>query len=402
VRNTKRLERNTLPLMFGRDELLANAARRYTDYLRAVLADSTIFPLELRIGKSRRAESYAERASELAKFRGVAAEISLTVEWRSVSDPRFGTHERPVRGYFANEADFVRALNKETELRNFRNDVKLIRSRFSSLEPWLLLNVQMIVEFHGVWRELLNVLKWFAENPRSGLYLRQVPVEGVDTKFYERYQSVLDRMLLFLHPDTVDSTNARFEARHGLRWEQPLVRVRFLDKHLQTKQGFLIDDFAVPTPIFRSLPLGSVTVVITENLRNFLALPGLDNAVAILGSGDAAALLSSADWLFASKIVYWGDLDARGFAILARLRQNYPHVESLLMDTKTLNNHRHLAVKFPQVYAETLSLTAPEVAAMQLVCSEGLRLEQERIPYSEVLRALEGAVGGLALPDIQR
>ena len=378
--------------MFGRDELLAQAARRYPDYLRAVLVNSTIFPLELRIGKTRRAESYSERAFELANFRKIAAEISMSVEWVPVSDPRFGTHERPVRGYFANEIDFIRGLAKEVELQNFRDDINLIRSRLSSLEPWLQINVQTIVEFHGVWPQLLTVLKWFTENAHSGLYLRQLPVEGVDTKFFERYQSILDRILLFLQPDAIDITKTKFEARHGLRWELPLVRVRFLDKQLQTDRGFPIDDFAVPTPIFRSLPLGDVIAVITENLRNFLALPALHGVVAILGNGDASSLLSGAEWLQTAKIIYWGDLDTRGFAILARLRQRYAHVESILMDTKTLNDHRRWAVKLSQVYAETSGLTASERTALQAICTEGLRLEQERIPYSEVLRALQKAI----------
>jgi hypothetical protein len=260
------------------------------------------------------------------------------------------------------------------------------------LEMWLPENVQAIIDHHVVWLELLNVVEWFQGNPRPGVYLRQIPVEGVDTKFVERNRAILDALLLFLQPEKTDAFKPRFEARHGLRWEEPLVRLRFLDDKLRIDRGFPVTDLAVPTPIFRSLALSRVTAVITENLRNFLALPPLANAVAILGSGDAAALLADARWLTESHILYWGDMDARGFAILARLREHYGQTKSVLMDQATLETHRRWAVKVPQIYFETSSLNSSERCALRSICTEGLRLEQERVPFAAVVKALTEAV----------
>ena len=375
--------------MFDRAELLAQARRRYEEFLRAVVEGATIFPLELRIGKTRRAESYAERAAELAEFRAAAEALHLTVEWRTVNDPRFGPHERPERAFFADEAAFLGALGKTDEARSFREDAALIRAECPALGSWLAGNMRAVIQHHAHWPELLRVVRWFGENPRSGLYLRQIPVEGVDTKFFETRTPILDAMLLLANPDGVDVNASRFEQRHGLRWEQPLIRLRFLDPQMQAARGFPVADLAVPAPTFRQLALSGATVVITENLRNFLALPELPGGVAVQGSGDAAALLADAPWLAASRILYWGDLDVRGIAILARLRCAYPHIVSLLMDEATFSTWRHLAVAHDSSdQSPPVGLHPDEQRTLERLRAARLRLEQERIPFEIVIKAL--------------
>lgn len=370
--------------MVDRAELLAQAQRRYPEFLRATIEGNEFFPLELRIGKTRRAHSYAERAAELAAFRAAAKGLGLSVEWREVSDPRFGLHERPERAFFAGEASYLGAVSKAKEVRGFRADVALICAGCSALGSWLPSNVQTIIKHHGVWPELLRVVQWFCAHPRSGLYLRQLPVQGVHTKFFEQYRAILDALLCHVQPEAVDTTTVRFEARHGLRWEEPLVRLRFLDPALQTERGFPVPDVAVPASVFRTLPLRETTAVVTENLRNFLALPPLANAVAVFGSGDAATLLHGAPWLTSTRIIYWGDMDPRGYVILARLRAEYPQMESILMDLATIEAYKALAVEATFDFVELPALLPKERAALEYLCAHDLWLEQERIPFAEV------------------
>ncbi len=377
--------------MFDRAELLAQARRRYEEFLRAVVEGATLFPLELRIGKTRRADSYAERAAELAEFRATAVALHLTVEWRTVNDPRFGPHERPERAFFADETAFLGALGKTEEARWFREDVTLIRAECPPLESWLAGNVRAVIQHRATWPELLRVVRWFCANPRSGLYLRQLPVEGVDTKFFEMRTPILDALLLLANPAGVDVSAGRFEQRHGLRWEQPLIRLRFLDPQMQAARGFPVADLAIPAPAFRQLALSGATVVITENLRNFLALPELADGVAVQGGGDAAALLAETSWLAASRILYWGDLDARGFAILARLRRIFPQTASVLMDEATLDANLRLAVPHESPEEPPDGLYPDEQRTLERLRAARLRLEQERIPFATVLETLRYA-----------
>lgn len=242
ARNTMRRARKR-HAMFSRDELLAQARRRYPDFLRSIIEGTDLFPLEMRVGKTRRAESYAARVAELDAFRAAAASLCLTVEWRTVNDPRFGTHERPERAFFADEAALLHALGKAAEVRAFREDLARIRAERPALEPWLAANGMSIVAYHSIWPALLRCVRWFREHPRSGLYLRQIPVEGVDTKFFERRRGILHALLMQTQQEAIDVTMKEFEARHGLRWEEPLVRLRFLDPTLQTAHGFPGDWF---------------------------------------------------------------------------------------------------------------------------------------------------------------
>lgn len=375
--------------MFSREKLLAQARRRYPDFLRAIVEEAEFFPLEIQTGKTNRARDYAALAAELAIFREDAAALGLTVEWRTVSDPRFGPHERPECAFFADETAFLSALGKSSEARHFREDMVLIRTECPILDRWLHTNVLAVVEQHGVWPKLLRCVHWFSAHPRSGMYLRQIPVEGVDTKFFERHASILDELLLQIDPGNITAAEARFEARHGLRWEEPLVRVRFLDSELQASHGFPVADLAVPAPVFRSLPFGSVTAIITENLRNFLALPPLFQSIAVLGSGDAASLLVGTPWLAQSRILYWGDMDARGFSILARMRVAFPHTESVMMDVPTLETHLLFATEVTSYHPQIAGLTIEESGALQKLGSAGLWLEQERIPFHAVMEMLE-------------
>lgn len=380
--------------MFSREELLAQALRRYPEFLRAVVTGEPFFPLELRIGKTRRAAGYAERAAELAGLRSAAASLSLSLEWRLVNDPRFGPHERPERAFFSNEEDFLGALGKLNEVVGFRGDLAKIRATCPALESWLSANIRQVVDHHGHWPELLRVVQWFQTNSRPALYLRQIPVTGVDTKFYERNASILDSLLLHLQPHKVAPTERRFEARHGLLWEEPLVRWRFLDAELQVTSRYPVADLAVPCPVFRSLNLNAACVVITENLRNFLALPTLPGTVAVWGAGNAAVLLNGAEWMTRSRVLYWGDMDGAGYAILSRLRFSYPQAESILMNLATVETHRHLAVPSRPWSVDPPPLLSSEERETYLsMAAESIWLEQERVPMGAVESAFTHILG---------
>ena len=190
----------------------------------------------------------------------------------------------------------------------------------------------------------------------------------------------------------MDVNADRFEQRRDVRWEQPLIRLRFLDPQMQAARGFPVADLAVPAPTFRQLAVSGATVVITENLRNFLALPELSGGIAVQGGGDAATQLAETPWLAASRILYWGDLDPRGFVILARLRRIFPQTASLLMDEATLDANLRLAVPHESSEEPPDGLHSDEQRTLERLRAARLRLEQERIPFATVIDALSRAI----------
>jgi hypothetical protein len=379
--------------MVSRAELLAQALRSYPDFLRALVTRDPFFPLQLRLGKTRRAEDYAGYQRELTDLREAAAVLGFIIEWESVKALRFGSDPRPARAAFHGELEYLRALGKGHEVNAFREDVAAIRMACPALESWLVRNVRRVVAQHGLWPRLLRVVCWFQQNPRCGLYLRQLPIPGIDTKFFETHSAILDELITAAIPADVRTAEIRFSDRHGLRREEPLLRFRFLDPALQIERGFPVADLAVPVSTFRVLPLANVCVIITENLRNFLALPELARTVAVFGGGNALALFADVDWLTHSALFYWGDLDAHGFLMLSRFRRLFPHTVSLMMDGATLAVGYELIGPAAPVDNETLAgLTREEAELFAKLRDGSIGLEQERLPWDFVTHKLVTAL----------
>ena len=115
---------------------------------------------------------------------------------------------------------------------------------------------------------------------------------------------------------------------------------------------------------FGSLRLPVRSVIVTENLVNFLALPERPGTLAIYGGGYGFSSLRDAGWLKECEVLYWGDLDTHGFRILDQLRAVHPHVASVLMDQETLLAHRDAWGHEPSPSRAALTRLTPEERAL--------------------------------------
>jgi hypothetical protein len=186
---------------------------------------------------------------------------------------------------------------------------------------------------------------------------------------------------------------ARFAMRHGFLHPPELVRFRSLDPGVPLLGQ--ARDLTVTAEAFGTLELPVSTVVITENLVNFLALPGHADTLAIYGGGYGFSSLRDAGWLRNCEVLYWGDLDTHGFQILDQLRAVHPHVVSLMMDEATLLAHRDVWGSEPTPSRAVLNrLTAEESAVygglVNDVYGPAVRLEQELIRWDWALKQLCG------------
>ena len=233
---------------------------------------------------------------------------------------------------------------------------------------------------------LLLVVEWLAENPASGWRIRQLPIRGIDTKWLERHRTV------------VESLHAAVTGRIslGLLDAPTLVRVRFLDPAL--RPGGLCEVIA-PVEELAALDIAPSVVFVFENLETMFAMPELPGAVVVHGGGYAAPRLGRIPWIHSGRVIYWGDLDSDGFAILHALRSSCSEVTSVLMDEKTLLAYRDLWVPEPKAAVGTYStLTAGEQRALERIRAEGnVRLEQERIAWEFALTQLVMAAAATRL-----
>lgn len=226
---------------------------------------------------------------------------------------------------------------------------------------------------------MVAVLGWLAAYPDSGLWEREVPVPGIDTKWVERHRTLIEA----LHECIAGGAS-------GLRRTGVSFRVRQLGSAPASGPR----DFTVDLPGLAALTLRPRRVLIVENLTSLLVLPDLPDTVALHGMGFAAPSLAVVGWIRdAPDLLYWGDLDTYGMLILGQVRAALAHTRSILMDVVTLRSHRALVGAEPRPFrGEIGHLTAEEHRTLSVLRAGDLRLEQERIPREAAHRALRAAL----------
>ena len=296
-------------------------------------------------------------------------------------------------------------LGKQKDARRFAELVQTMRQFYDGLLPWLAKRPLTALELLDAWPRLLAVVAWLQAHPRPGIYVRQVDLPGVDSKFIETHRSVLSELFdLALPAAAVDASAAGlggFCRRYGFRDKPQRIRFRLLDASMWPTLGNCIQDAVSDRDItltqadFEQLDLSVQRVFITENEINFLAFPQTPSSLVIFGAGYGFEALAGAAWLKRCELHYWGDIDTHGFAILDQLRAQFPHARSLLMDRATLLAHAQQWGDEAQPLLRDLPRLTPDEAAVFNDLRDnrlrvGVRLEQERIGYAWVLAALAG------------
>jgi hypothetical protein len=248
-----------------------------------------------------------------------------------------------------------------------------------------------------------ETLAWLLAHPDSGLYLRELPIVGVDTKWLETRKGLVLALLGRLRGQRLA---ADLHAACGLRRAPPTVRLKVLCPRLREATAGLTH-LEAPVPELARLPLRPRVALVLENQTTGWALPDVPGAVAFIGLGHAVALLADIAWLRDVPVVYWGDLDTHGLVILARARRALGRVHPVLMDEATLLRYREFWVReSPHPPAELPEWTAAERAVFQALRArrwgEHVRLEQERLPWPEAWPQVRAALerhGAAAGPD---
>lgn len=370
------------------------------------------------------AQVLADRAAVLTwvgDWRAVDGAHGATVDWEHRAWSRVGGQTVPVRLRLADPAALARFAGGEaaTAWRSLAERARQLRERFlrggesdCSGDHGLGDGLAQVLRRHRAaiagldeagFAQVLEAAAWLAAHPGGRMRPRQMPLRGVDSKWLARHRSLVSalhtvltggRVLDILDPE--DRVRIRILGSGSVADMSGVV-----GGDAVTVEGTAalagLTDLAAPLEQIAGLPLRPRLVLVSENLESMLALPGWDGVIAVHGSGYAVSVLERVEWLRDVPILYWGDLDSHGFAILHRLRRHLPQVTSVLMDEQTLVDHRDLWVREEKPHrGEFGTLTGQEARALARVRAEGdVRLEQERIPWEVALARLEDATAAL-------
>jgi hypothetical protein len=336
----------------------------------------------------------AEIGERLADVQAWAAEWQragsgpLRVEYKKVGGRLVGTNQIPCRAWLD---DYERAwefLGARREIRRLTDLAGQTKAECPRVLGWLERHPVRALDLADDWGHLLGTVRWIDERQVADMYVRQVDVPGVDTKFIDKHRRILAELLdLQLDPARIDPAASDFPGRYRFRRKPGYVRLRTAIRDAPyTELTVRIDELTGPPP-------GVTRAYIVENEVTYLAFPLAPDAIVIFGGGYAANILEGLDWLADLDLVYWGDLDTHGFAILNRLRHRFPRARSILMDRETLLAHRSQWVTEPTPTRAALDLLTPAEQDLYRALVAGtfgpsVRLEQERVSFAALAGVL--------------
>jgi hypothetical protein len=367
--------------------------------LSSLIGGESVFPRRLTLkGPDSRelSDSFTEVRDWITRLSSAAKQYRIV--WRSVNHRILGANELPAEIWIDTLDDALGLIGKRQETRQFADMLKLTRNWQPALLPWLGKRPLRALELAEEWPRILSIVAWGLKHPRPGIYLRQIDLPGVHSKFIETHRGVLGELFdLVLPPEEIDAAATGaigFCRRFGFQDKPLRVRFRILDPKLALLSTESDQDITVTQETFARLELPVTRVFITENEINFLAFPDVPEAMVIFGAGYGFENLAAVEWLRDHIIHYWGDIDTHGFAILNQLRAFFPQAASLLMDSETLMEHQTLwgVEPSPETCALT-RLTAEESALYRQLgrneLGSHIRLEQEKIGFEWLVEALK-------------
>lgn len=249
-----------------------------------------------------------------------------------------------------------------------------------------------MLRFTDIWSDvdfdlLCRTAAWFAAPHERGLTARQIPVEGLGTKWLDKRKATV-RTLAGV--DSLELERGRPQRVH-LTYLDPIYLGSGGRKHDLVTVGD--KDVVAYRPR---------VVLISENRDTAQQFPPIDGAIAVEGDGNGPGAVPLLEWVReAELVVYWGDMDARGLEILNDFRVALGGgVTSLFMDLPAYERWERFGVDHDHDGKPLKSRVPREVDALEpgerdlylALCSpqwdRHRRIEQERIPLVDAATRL--------------
>jgi hypothetical protein len=386
------------------NDLIATLRKRWAKgrYLSDYAGNVPWTPIELPVNAPSASElldhfddavRWAEGFQRDSRTSGGAARFAVT--YRNVKGKNLGTNSVPARVRIESFEQLCALIGTNRDVRSLDAIQRQTEAAMPTLVPWVVAHPLKAIEHQSIWGDLLATVTWIITNSTELLYLRQIDVEGLDTKFVDHHRKLLDELLTAVLPEhriDPDYGAADFARRFGFRSKPTYTRLRFLNPQPTLPKD--LSEITLRTEELAALELVADTVFVVENEITYLAFPAVPNSIVIFGSGFSLAALRDIPWMDSREIVYWGDIDTHGFDILHRLRARFEFVQSIMMDHQTLLVHPRQWVTEPSPTNRALANLndAEEALYHDLIedrYGQAVRLEQERVRFSWLQQALE-------------
>ena len=351
------------------------------------------FPLNLYLGAPTRDDEVMARREEFIRFckdwqQPVAAGH---VEFLEKNYPDIGTQKVPIHLVFDTLADLASWAGHLVEYHSAISKLDVVKRECPELIDSaidIISSLSNLAEDDFI--RFIAVAKWLLAHPESGAFIRQIPVRGIDTRWFEIHRHLLLDFLrapLKLDPRRLDLLQL------GLQPPPHLVTLRVLDHVLRGRVGGL-SFFASSSTDLEKLNLKPQRVIFIDDVQTALSLPDIPGAVAIITPTAHAAAAAGISWVANARCQYVGSIDRRSFALLHNLRLYLPSLENVLLNEEIFFQNRDLWTDDDHAsFSGSLSALNQTEAFFYRSLVEGAygqycRLDLERIPLDVIAQAL--------------
>lgn len=377
------------PAWTSPEDIAAKVKRRWDDgaLLRAYANADPFAPIEVPL----RGPTLAQIGDDIAAARdwvvgldvGRGNDIRYALEWKTIGGRQIGRNALPIRAVVSSYEQAWTLLGVAAAVRRF-DSLLTLTAQHKPIREWIASYPHRALALVSEMPRLIAAYEWLDGHRQSQRYLRELSAPGVDTKFAERYRPDLAGML------DVSSSPGGFLADLGLRAKPSLLRLR-----PSSSLGLPapLTEVAVRTEELAQLDVHPHVALIIENEISYLSAAVPANGVVIWGKGFDVDNVGKLQWLAGADVIYWGDIDTHGFAILDRLRAWLPGARSVLMDRETLLTHRDRWVTEDRPAKSLLTRLTSDEYRLYSELVEGrlgdrVRLEQERVDWCWVEQRL--------------
>jgi len=378
-----------------RDIIKRKYQNKYRDWLKETASNNgsqVFWPLEINLDIPTEQDAFCQQDTVKAwinawkSWQGKGDVVWTERHWRSL-----GIQTVPQIIILHEPADAVSWIGEAEAWSSVIERYKTLVQKWPTLIDVLPKYYRILADYDDTnFHRLTGILSWICANPNSGLYPRQIPVAGIDSKWLESHKGLVCVLV-----SAIQGTGERdFFKACGLKPQPQFIRMRILDPEIRSQLGGL-GDICISWEEAANLGIKPTHVFIVENLQTGLAFEDLPGSVVIMALGYGVDILKNILWLHYARCVYWGDIDTHGFAILNRARTYLPSLETVLMDEQTLLAHRDLWVqeKEQSTSSELPLLTKSEyelfLSLKNNSFGQQVRLEQERICWDIAWRVIQ-------------
>lgn len=352
------------------------------DIREARLLSPSGWPLELSIGRPTAQQAVKKTADvkrHIERWQSIqiGEVICDTVKYREYSAPVLV----PVVWRLRQPSEWISAINDPVITEEFHRLSRIIsvaeqkyhRLLIRQRALWLSKTVEDVTA-------ALQLVDNLAPGVALGRPLRLLSGMGVDTKFFERNFTLIEKLLDVRYDGAVSEVGLQAFLGAPPEKDHWLLVKPLSDSLLPFKR------FRVTSAELADLNLPARKIILIENERCEHLLPEIEDCIAILGAGLDLGWLAGETW-GSKELYYWGDIDTWGLLMLSRAREAQPDLISVLMSRVVYDTNIDSAVPEP-VPAQDVSppnLLEDEKALYEiLVASDKGRLEQEFIPIEQV------------------